>query len=78
MCYHGNTSSQGWGKKRHGMDKSSDELLEVDVPVWTQDVCRKLEAPYSFNGETQICAGPKEGGEGFCQVSESYLKKKVF
>lgn len=58
----------GWGVRKHGDYYTSNQLLEVQVPVWEDDVCRRLEAPHPFNGEKQICAGPQEGGQGFCQV----------
>ena len=60
-------SGQGWGYTSWG-GFSSDVLLEVEVPVVSQDECKAtMGSSYSTAG--MICAGGVEGQDG-CQVSE--------
>lgn len=55
----------GWGTQFFG-GPSSDILMEVVVPVWTQERCRQAFAQRVTN--SVICAGSSEGGRDACQV----------
>lgn len=57
----------GWGTQFFG-GPVSDVLMEVSVPVWSQDRCK--EAFAHRIQDTVICAGAPEGGRDSCQVSE--------
>lgn len=56
----------GWGTQFFG-GPSSDVLMEVIVPVWTQERCRQAFAQRVT--DTVICAGSTEGGRDACQVN---------
>jgi len=56
----------GWGATSEG-GPSSPQLLRVDVPVVTNEVCN---APASYDGaisDSMICLGKAEGGQDSCQ-----------
>ena len=38
------------------------------MPIWTLDECQKTYADLTAIEDSMICAGPKEGGRGFCEV----------
>ena len=59
------TSDQGWGTTSYG-GSSSDVLLEVEVPVVTNDQCKTTMSGIT---DGMICAGGVEGKDG-CQVSQ--------
>ena len=56
-------SDQGWGTTSYGGDSSS-VLLEVEVPVVTNDQCKTTMSGIT---DGMICAGGVEGKDG-CQV----------
>ena len=60
-------SDQGWGRTSYG-GSSSDVLLEVGVPVASQDQC-KASMGSGLITAGMICAGGVEGKDG-CQVSD--------
>jgi len=54
----------GWGATREG-GRGSDILLEVDVPILSNEKCRQ-----QYNGrirDSMICAGYDQGGKDSCQ-----------
>ncbi|XP_011301302.1 proclotting enzyme [Fopius arisanus] len=54
----------GWGTQYYG-GPASPILLEVAVPVWPQDLCRRtMESRVSQN---TLCAGAYQGGQDSCQ-----------
>lgn len=55
----------GWGTQFFG-GPASDVLMEVTLPVWTQENCRSVFAHRI--SDTVICAGAPEGGRDSCQV----------
>ncbi len=59
------TTAVGWGTTREG-GRPSDVLLEVDVPVITNDVCKSFPR-YNTVSEGMLCAGFREGGRDACQ-----------
>lgn len=56
----------GWGTQFFG-GPASDVLMEVTLPIWTQESCRSV-FPQRI-GDTVICAGAPDGGRDSCQVS---------
>lgn len=56
-------TATGWGATFEG-GSSSDNLLEVDVPIVSNDKCDKA---YGNIEITQICAGFEQGGKDACQ-----------
>lgn len=57
----------GWGATSFGGDEA-EELLEVEVPIISNSVCRSAGGPYSDITDSQICAGDFEnGGVDSCQ-----------
>ena len=57
-------SDQGWGTTSYGGDSSS-VLMEVEVPVVTNEQCKTTMGSGITDG--MICAGGVEGKDG-CQV----------
>lgn len=61
-----NVRVSGWGAVSEG-GPASEDLLFVDIPVVSNEVCN---APESYNGEvlaSMFCAGAREGGLDSCQ-----------
>lgn len=56
----------GWGTQFFG-GPTSDVLMEVTLPIWSQENCRSAFAHRIV--DTVICAGAPEGGRDSCQVS---------
>lgn len=62
----------GWGSTKFG-GPSSKELREVTVPIWSNEECSRVFNPLRSQHidkgivETQLCAGPQEGGADACQ-----------
>lgn len=54
----------GWGTLSYGGPKS-DVLMEVPVPVWKLNACRKMFSQTIF--DTNLCAGGYKGGTDSCQ-----------
>jgi hypothetical protein len=57
----------GWGVTSEDGGAASDALLEVEVPLVSNETCN---APSSYNGEitdNMICAGEAAGGKDSCQ-----------
>lgn len=54
----------GWGSLKEGTGIQSDVLMQVDVPLVSNLVCKKS---YSFITEQDICAGYQQGGRDSCQ-----------
>lgn len=55
----------GWGTQFFG-GPASDILMEVSIPIWTQEKC-KVAFVERITDEL-ICAGAQEGGRDSCQV----------
>lgn len=60
----------GWGLTEFG-GQSSKELLEVELPIWSNEECKKVYQPFRGFDEgivpSHLCAGRKEGGADACQ-----------
>lgn len=54
----------GWGATSEG-GSSSNQLLEVDLPVVSDAACG--QAYGTFHGPSEVCAGYDEGGKDSCQ-----------
>lgn len=59
------TTVVGWGTTREG-GGTSDALLEVDVPVISNDKCKAFPR-YNNVNDGMICAGYVDGGKDSCQ-----------
>jgi Trypsin len=46
----------------------SDTLRHVEMPIWNLDECQKAYASLTTIEDSMICAGPRAGGRGFCEV----------
>lgn len=67
--YAGDTAkAMGWGTTSEGGDTSC-ELQEVDLPVLSNEECRKTNYSSSIT-ENMLCAGYEEGGKDSCQVGK--------
>lgn len=55
----------GWGTQFFG-GPASDVLMEVSMPVWTQEQCKNAFTQRIPN--SVVCAGSPEGGRDSCQV----------
>lgn len=55
----------GWGTQYFG-GPSSDVLMEVSLPIWTQSKCKS--AFIERISDEVLCAGAPEGGRDSCQV----------
>lgn len=62
----------GWGSTKFG-GPSSKELREVELPIWSNEECKKvfdpLQSQHIDKGivSAQLCAGRREGGVDACQ-----------
>ena len=56
----------GWGVTSEG-GSASDELLGAEVPVVTNEVCRRPESYGNGITDRMLCAGEREGGVDSCQ-----------
>lgn len=55
----------GWGTQFFG-GPASEVLMEVAMPIWSQQRCREAFTQRITN--SVICAGAQEGGRDSCQV----------
>lgn len=62
----------GWGSTKFG-GPSSKELREVELPIWSNEECKKVFDPLHSQHidkgivPAQLCAGRREGGVDACQ-----------
>lgn len=61
----------GWGNQIEG-EPNSDQLRVVQVPLVSEEECRKLYGSSADITDRMFCAGFPEGGKDACQV------KKIF
>lgn len=54
----------GWGATSEG-GSTSDQLLEVDVPIVSDGACGAYYG--TFHGPSEVCAGTAQGGKDSCQ-----------
>ncbi len=60
----------GWGSSVFLVGPGSDDLMEVDVPMVSDDDCSRSYndmSPYVFDPETMVCAGEDTGLKDSCQ-----------
>jgi Trypsin len=55
----------GWGSTTYLIGDASDELLEVQVPVRSDNECAQ-SYPLEWEGDTMMCAGETLGGKDSC------------
>jgi len=60
------TEVSGWGSSSVG-GILSDALLKAVVPIFDRALCDAAYSPVGGIASGQICAGPEEGGVGWCQ-----------
>ncbi len=53
----------GWGYTQQGSGKTSNVLMQVNVPVVSLSICKKS---YPSVTDKNVCAGYKEGGKDSC------------
>merc|ERR1712004_906758 len=59
-------SVSGWGKQESG--KTSNDLMEVSVPILASANCGLLSSLYNAITDNMLCAGyPNAGGRDSCQ-----------
>ncbi|XP_077485203.1 transmembrane protease serine 9-like [Amblyomma americanum] len=56
----------GWGATKFGYDGSS-ELRQAQIPIWTEDDCKKAYQRYLVITKEQLCAGDNRGESDACQ-----------
>lgn len=61
----------GWGVKKTG-GSTSPTLQEVEVPIMTNDDCKKSAYGKTRITENMLCAGYAEGEKDSCQVKIVY------
>ena len=54
----------GWGSTKEGTGVQSNVLMQVDVPIVSNTVCKKS---YAFITDQDVCAGYQQGGKDSCQ-----------
>lgn len=54
----------GWGSTKEGTGIQSKVLMQVDVPLVSNVVCKKS---YAFVSDQDVCAGYQQGGKDSCQ-----------
>lgn len=54
----------GWGTTKEGSGVQSNVLMQVDVPLVSNAVCKKS---YAFITDQDVCAGYQQGGKDSCQ-----------
>lgn len=65
----------GWGSQFFS-GPYSDVLMEVSLPIWTQENCKT--AFVERISDSFICAGAKEGGRDSCQVIQLFACYQTF
>ena len=66
----------GWGTTSYS-GHPSDILLELLVPIWKMDDCKKSSNRRPIT-DKQMCAGYKQGGRDSCQVKTIHRLKVEF
>ena len=69
-------SITGWGTTSYS-GHPSDILLELLVPIWKMDDCKKSSNRRPIT-DKQMCAGYKQGGRDSCQVKTMHRLKIEF
>lgn len=54
----------GWGSTKEGTGVQSNVLMQVDVPIVSNTICKKS---YAFITDQDVCAGYQQGGKDSCQ-----------
>lgn len=62
----------GWGNTKYNSQTNvsysqSEDLMKVDVPIVSNEICQNSYSGYGIVDENMFCAGYQEGGKDACQ-----------
>jgi len=57
----------GWGSTSFAVGPYSDELLEVQLPIRSDEECSLRQLVIDYNAKLHVCAGNDTSGEAVCQ-----------
>ncbi len=57
----------GWGASIFLVGPGTDQLMEVDVPIVSDEDCATVYETQGFDPSVEVCAGEQTGGKDSCQ-----------